>query len=117
PGVGANQARAAERGAEEVVDGGEQVLDILAARLRVGDVAVEVVVGGTDQGAPVPGQREDHPAFAGGDDAGGAAHRQVGLVDHQVGAAAGRDPRHVLLLDHLGPDLVGPDAGGVDDVV
>ena len=34
-----------------------------------------------------------------------------------MGAAAGRDPRHVLLLDDLGTDPVGPDAGRVDDVL
>jgi hypothetical protein len=66
---------------------------------------------------PYQGEREDHPPFAGGDDAGGTAHRQVARVDDQVGAAAGRDSRHVLLLDHLGADRVGPDAGRVDDVV
>ena len=38
--------------------------------------------------------------------------------DGDVGAAAGRDPRHLLLVvDLLGPDPVGPDAGRVDDVV
>ena len=42
------------------------------ARPRVVDVALEVVVGGADQGAPVPGQGEDRPPLAGRDDAGGA---------------------------------------------
>ena len=46
------------------------------------------------------------------------AGREVVAVDQQVGAAARRDPRHVLLLDHLlGADAVGEDAGRVDDVV
>ena len=46
------------------------------------------------------------------------AGREVVAVDQHVGAAAGRDPRHVLLLDRLlGADAVGEDAGRVDHVV
>ena len=117
-GVGADQVGLGERGAEELVDSVEQVLGVVRGRLRVGGVALEVVVGGADQGAAVPGQREDHPPLPRRDDAGGLAHRQVGRVEDQVGAATGGDPRHVLLADDLlGPDLVGEDAGRVDDVV
>ena len=82
------------------------------------DVAGVVVVGGADQGAPVPGQGEDLPPLAGRDDAGGGPGREVVAVDQHVGAAARLDPRHVLLLDHLlGADAVGEDAGRVDDVL
>ncbi len=78
---------------------------------------VEVVVGGADQGAAVPGQGEDVAVLAGGDDAGRRAGREVVAVEQHVGAAAGRDPRHVLLLDQLRAHPVGPDAGRVDDVL
>ena len=118
PGVGADQVGAADLGAEEGVDRVEQVLDVVLAGPRMVDVAVEVVVGGPDQGPPVPGQGEDRPPLAGRDDAGRRPGREVGAVEQEVGAAARLDPRHVLLLDHLlGPQPVGPDAGRVDDVL
>ena len=43
---------------------------------------------------------------------------QLGAVERDVGAAARPDPRHLgLVVQLLGPDRVGPDAGRVDDVV
>ncbi len=81
------------------------------------DVALVVVVGGADQGAAVPRQGEDRAPLAGGDDAGGTTGGEVVAIEQDVGAAAGRDPRHVLLLGHLGADAVGPNAGRVDDAL
>ena len=108
----------AEVGAEEVVDGAEQVLDVVAGRRRVVDVAVVVVVGGADQRLAVPGQDEDRAVGARGDDARRPRQRELLRREGHVRAAAGRDPRHLgLVVDLLGPDPVGPHAGGVDHVV
>ena len=71
-GVGAGEVGAAELGAEEGVRRLEEVVDVVAAGLDVGDVALVVVVGGADQRPPVPGQGEDRAVLARRDDAGGA---------------------------------------------
>ena len=80
-------------------------------------VALVVVVGGSDQRTPVPRQREDRPLLARRDDAGGVLERQELLGDRDVRPPAWRDPRHLLLgEDLLGPDPVRPHAGGVHHV-
>ncbi len=103
--------------AEVVIDRVEQVGDVVVARRHRVDAAVVVLVRGADEDPPVPGQREDRAVAPGRDDAGGAADVEVVGREQDVGAAAGRDPRDLLLLEDLvRPDPVGPDAGGVDDV-
>src|SRR5260221_13773351 len=80
----------------------------------MGGGALVVVVGGAGQGAAVPRQGEDRAPLAGGDDAGGTTGGEAVAIEQDVGAAAGRDPRHVLLLGHPGAHAVGPNAGRVD---
>ena len=61
----ARQLRGSEVGAEELVDGLEQVLDVLAGGLDVLERALVVVVGRADQRVPEPRQREDRAPAAG----------------------------------------------------
>ena len=78
--------------------------------------ALVVVVGGADEGVPQPRQREDRAPGAGRDDR-AADERQIVVVDRDVRAAARTDARQLgLAVELLGPQLVRPDAGRVDDV-
>ena len=96
--------------------------------------ALVVAIGGADQRAPEPGQREDRATAAGGNDCAGR-EREVRAIEHEVRAAARPDMRQrrspcaALGLgatgrvglerdrgDGLGGQLLSPDAGGVDDV-
>ena len=80
------------------------------------EVALVVVVGGADERAPEPRQREDRAAAAGGHDR-PRAQRQVRLREDQVGAPARADLRHLrLVVELLGAQPVRPHAGRVDDV-
>ena len=83
-------------------------------RADVVDVALVVVVGGADQRATQPGQREDRAAPAGGHDRPGHQRQVVGR-QRDVRAAAGADAGHLgLVVQLVGAQLVGPHAGGVD---
>ena len=64
--------------AEELVGRCEQVVDILARRLDVVDVALVVIVGGADQAATQPRKREDRPALPGGNDRPGRQRQSLG---------------------------------------
>ncbi len=100
-----------------LVDRVQQVGDVVAARRHVVDVAVVVVVGGPDHRPPVPGQDHHRALLPRRDDERGVADGQVVGRERDVRAAAGCDPRDLLLgQDLVGPDAVGPDAGRVDDV-
>ena len=79
------------------------------------DVALVVVVGRADQRLAEPRQDEDRAPVAGRDDR-ADVHRQPLARDDHVRAAAGPDDRHLgLVVQLLGPQAVGPHAGGVDD--
>ena len=106
-----------ERAREEGVDGVEQVADVLLRRPHALEVALVVVVGGADQRLPQPRQHEDRAAAAGGRDR-SRHHRQRRARHDDVRAAAGSDDRHLgLVVQLLGPQPVGPHAGGVDHVL
>ena len=116
PGVGADQVAGAERDAEELVDRVEQVLDVVprpgAGWSMSPSKSLSVV---PTRVRPYQGRAKiARPSPAGTMQAASPVESIV-AVDQHVGAAAGRDPRHVLLLDRLlGPDPVGEDAGRVD---
>ena len=107
---------APERRAEELVDRGEQVVDVLVGRQHVLELAVVVVVGRADERLAEPWQREDRAPAAGRHDRAGA-QRQIRVGEDQVRAAARADLRHLgLVVQLLRPQPVGPHAGRVDDV-
>ncbi len=114
--VGARDVARAQVGGEELVGGGEQVLDVVERGLHVLQVALVVVVGGADQRLPEPREHEDRAPAPGGRDR--ARHeRQRGAVDDDVRAAARPDDGHLgLVVELLGAQPVGPHAGRVDDV-
>ncbi len=109
----------ASSSAEERVDRLEQILDVLAGRLDVRDVAVVVAVRRADQGPPVPRQREDRPLLARRHDARGLEQGQLVEGDRDVGAAARARSAGTSSSreDLLRPDAVGPDPGRIDHVV
>jgi hypothetical protein len=117
PGVGAREVRRAEGRPEVVVDRGEEVVDVVAGRADVVDVALVVVVGRAHEDAAQPGQHEDRAPAARGDDGAGLVDRQGLGREGDVGPAAGADRRHLgLVVQLLGADPVGPHPGGVDHV-
>ena len=79
--------------------------------------ALVVVVGGADERAPEPRQREDRPARAGRHDR-AADERQVLVAQRHVGAAARPDDRQLgLVVQLLRAQPIGPHSRRVDDVL
>ena len=119
-GVGARQvAGAAATCRSSRSSAAEQVVDVLLGRrdVVVVQLAAEVVVGRAQQRAPEPRQREDRAPAAGRDDRAAADERQVLVAQRDVRPAAWGDARHLrLVVQLLGAQPVGPDAGRVDDV-
>ena len=115
--VGAGDVGLRQLGREELVDGLQQVLEVLVGRLDVVEVGRVVVgVGRPDQRAAQPRQREDEAPAAGRDDR-ADVERQVLAAERDVRAARGADDRDLgLVVQLVGAQAVGPDAGGVDDV-
>ena len=115
-GVGARQVGAVEGHVEEAVAGAEQVVDVVARRRHVLELAVVVVVGGPHQRPSEPGEREDRPAVADRHDRTGHERQRL-AADRDVGAPARPDVRNLLLgVDLVGADPVGPYAGRIHDV-
>jgi len=117
PGIGAGQVAGAEARTEERVGRLQEVVDVLDGRRDVIDIALIVVVGGSDQASPQPGQGEDRPSAGRGNDRPGD-QRQVLVRDRDVGPSARPNPRYISLgVQLLGTDAIGPHAGRVHDVV
>ena len=116
PSEGAHQIARVQSDAEEVVDGLEQVVDVLGRRLHMLEVALVVVVGGADKRASQPGKREDRPSTTRRHDR--ATHqRQVLAIEDHVRAAAGANARQLgLVVELFRAQLIGPHAGRVDHV-
>ena len=117
-GVGARDVVGGQLQLQVLVDRVQQVVDVVVAGRHVVDVAVVVVVGRCPISArPYQGRTKIGALLPRRDDARRVADRQVVGRERDVRAAAGRDPRDLLLgQDLVGPDAVGPDAGRVDDV-
>src|SRR5690606_14920121 len=123
-GPGAEHVVLGQRAGDGVVDGLEQVGDVLGRALRVVEVAVVVGVGGADVGdRPGPADRavlagprhdEDRPPVAPHGQDGGDVVADL-LPGHGDVDALGRPDAAGVGALGQGPHLVAPHAGGVDD--
>ena len=120
PGVGAGQVVGRQRRAEVVVGrrrAGSRRPPRAGGTWCVVERALVVVVGRAEQRAPEPRQREDRAPAAGRHDRAARRERQVLVAQRDVRAAAGADARDLgLVVQLVGAQAVGPDAGRVDDV-
>src|SRR6185437_13648135 len=102
---------------EELVDGRQEVVDVLPGGLYVLQGALVVIVGCTHERATQPRQSKDRAAAASWHDR--AAHkRQVLMAQGDVSAATGPDHWQLgLVMELFGAQFVGPHTGRVDHVL
>ena len=113
-GPGPGDVRRGDGPLDRAVDGPQEVLDVLAGAHGLVDVALVVGVGRPDVGRASPRHDEHRALVLGdGDDGGDVVADQV-PGDGDVHTLGGPDAVRVLALVQC-PDVVGPDAGGVDD--
>ncbi len=113
-GVDALDVLVVQRLAQDRVDVAEDVVDVGAAGRGVGLVEVPRGVGGADDPVPAPRDDEQHRRLGTHDEPGVGPDPVPG--HHEVDALGRLDVQGAAAADHL-LDLVGPDAGRVDDHV
>ena len=113
PGVDADHVVGGDRIGEQRVGMLEHVVDVAAARRRVREVEIPVSVRRADDPVAAPRDDEQQALLGAGDDAG----RAIDAVarDHDVDAFGSPHLELAAAADQV-LDLVGPDAGRVDDL-